>query len=407
MHMKEMGSFLQSLRKSKGLTQQELADMLNVSNKTVSKWENGLGIPEMSTLLLLADLYEVSVDDILRGSKKMQKSDDKPIERFTYIISKSKHQYVNHLVLSFGVLIIALISFLVSDELGVKMSVSVMIASSFILGSILIQVFNLVRVHYQLKETNEEELVKTFHRKVFFSSLCLLFCLLWFIIYMIFMNFTWEKSTYGLLYVAIVPALALSLFQTLIIYLLMSLSVKFSFSIKLSKIAKVFSVLFMIILITPFLIVQFYPTRDLAIKLQWSDMSQSIYDIHEQEERYFQIKLLYLIDEGQKQGVMAEDIYEVITVSDGLGSIPMVYYHFTSPIDYELMIEENHLLNFLIPLEYSHYEIDDQYAKAFLFLVSERQLSKELYGYIFGNLISVWGFALCISSIIVKSKKSK
>lgn len=39
------GEFLKSLRISKGLTQMELAEYLNVSNKTVSKWENGIGIP--------------------------------------------------------------------------------------------------------------------------------------------------------------------------------------------------------------------------------------------------------------------------------------------------------------------------------------------------------------------------
>lgn len=49
-----VGDFLASLRKSKGYTQQEVADELNVSNKTVSKWEQGGGFPEITVLPALA-----------------------------------------------------------------------------------------------------------------------------------------------------------------------------------------------------------------------------------------------------------------------------------------------------------------------------------------------------------------
>ena len=61
------GSYLAALRKSAGMTQQEAADRLGVSNKTVSKWESGGGFPDIAILPALAELYGVTADDILAG----------------------------------------------------------------------------------------------------------------------------------------------------------------------------------------------------------------------------------------------------------------------------------------------------------------------------------------------------
>lgn len=69
MEKKTMGSFMAALRKANGLTQQQVADKLNVSNKTVSKWECNEGYPEISMLPVIAELYSVSVDELLRGEK--------------------------------------------------------------------------------------------------------------------------------------------------------------------------------------------------------------------------------------------------------------------------------------------------------------------------------------------------
>ena len=59
------GSNLKKLRKEKNLTQETLAECLNVSAQTVSKWENGVSMPDVSMLPLLADYFRVSVDSLL------------------------------------------------------------------------------------------------------------------------------------------------------------------------------------------------------------------------------------------------------------------------------------------------------------------------------------------------------
>ncbi len=65
----KIGKFIASLRKEKGLTQQELGDKLFVTDKAVSKWERGLSLPDITLLGKLADILGVEVVDILDGQK--------------------------------------------------------------------------------------------------------------------------------------------------------------------------------------------------------------------------------------------------------------------------------------------------------------------------------------------------
>ena len=65
----KFGNFINSLRREKGMTQKEMAEKLFVSDKTVSKWERGASLPNMSLLIPLADLLEVSVTELLKGER--------------------------------------------------------------------------------------------------------------------------------------------------------------------------------------------------------------------------------------------------------------------------------------------------------------------------------------------------
>ena len=65
----DVGGFLAALRKAKGYTQAEAAELLGVSNKTVSNWETGVSSPDISMLPALAELYGVTCDEIARGQR--------------------------------------------------------------------------------------------------------------------------------------------------------------------------------------------------------------------------------------------------------------------------------------------------------------------------------------------------
>ena len=64
-----IGKFIAESRRSKGLTQRQLADALAISDKTVSKWETGRGLPEVSLMLPLCGALDITVNDLLSGER--------------------------------------------------------------------------------------------------------------------------------------------------------------------------------------------------------------------------------------------------------------------------------------------------------------------------------------------------
>ncbi|MBQ9103994.1 MAG: helix-turn-helix transcriptional regulator [Clostridia bacterium] len=63
------GAFIAELRKEKGLTQKEVAEKLGVADKTVSKWETGRGLPEVSLMMPLCEVLGITVNELLSGEK--------------------------------------------------------------------------------------------------------------------------------------------------------------------------------------------------------------------------------------------------------------------------------------------------------------------------------------------------
>lgn len=68
----KIGSFLKGLRNEKGLTQEQLAEKVNVSRRSVSRWETGSNLPDLDVLLELADFYQVELRELLDGERKSE-----------------------------------------------------------------------------------------------------------------------------------------------------------------------------------------------------------------------------------------------------------------------------------------------------------------------------------------------
>lgn len=127
MENKTMGSFMAALRKANGLTQQQVADKLNVSNKTISKWECNEGYPEITMLPVIAELYSVSVDELLRGEKTSktfteESKDAKSDERIKYLIEKASVKFTNNSIISIVLGIVsAILAYTVGDIVNYNM----------------------------------------------------------------------------------------------------------------------------------------------------------------------------------------------------------------------------------------------------------------------------------------------
>ncbi len=75
MRKQTFGAMVAALRKEKGMTQLELAEQMGVTDKAVSKWERDLSLPDVSALPRLAEIFEISVDELMRGKAGTQARD--------------------------------------------------------------------------------------------------------------------------------------------------------------------------------------------------------------------------------------------------------------------------------------------------------------------------------------------
>lgn len=72
MDMQKVGRFLKELRKENNMTQEQLGERIDVTNKTISRWETGNYMPPVENLKLLSDIYQVSINEILTGERLAQ-----------------------------------------------------------------------------------------------------------------------------------------------------------------------------------------------------------------------------------------------------------------------------------------------------------------------------------------------
>lgn len=70
MNQQKIGTFLKKLRNEKALTQEQLAERLGVSRRTVSRWETGTNMPDLDILIEMADYYKVDLRELLDGERK-------------------------------------------------------------------------------------------------------------------------------------------------------------------------------------------------------------------------------------------------------------------------------------------------------------------------------------------------
>lgn len=85
MDQKKTGSFLRELRKEKQLTQEQLAERFGVTNRSVSRWETGSNMPDLSILVELADFYDVDIRDIIDGERKGEDMNKEEKERLQLV----------------------------------------------------------------------------------------------------------------------------------------------------------------------------------------------------------------------------------------------------------------------------------------------------------------------------------
>lgn len=167
MNMKETGEFLAALRKSLGYTQQEVADQLNISNKTVSKWEQGGGYPDLTILPVLAELYHVTVDEILAGQRSSRQTEPDR-QRGTAL----RRHLLNRIGLHFDLCMIAvLVSALLAGLFAYTFWCTLfnILAGGFLIAGLLIANYELRSAEGALEKEEHEKVFRSIGQKTFFA----------------------------------------------------------------------------------------------------------------------------------------------------------------------------------------------------------------------------------------------
>lgn len=388
--IENVGEFLQTLRKAKGLTQSELADMLSVSNKTVSKWESGVGLPEITTLVILADIYDVTVDDILRGSKRATRDPEKEYNLLNYVVSKSKHKYINILIVGFGLWLLSNIVIIVLGEITINSTLSMGVGIFVVFIGLFLQMLNISNIKQQVKEVEINEKHRIY-RFVFNTS---------YILYYLFLATFMFALTYNVginsklkfdyvIYRFIFSYAILGILAIIIYFFVRLFKLNIFTKIKLSNI--ILSLILLLVLLVPLVVTNITNPYDLAIKTDHSSLNYSIY--YKYQNEYYELKYLYLESKGKVEPNFLfnnkTQKYETsYTFNDG----------------YQLIINQERF-SFLEGLGYEEYEITDDTAIGFGFNIEKSELKNRLYVDIIMPLIGIYGIGYVLFIIIKKRKR--
>lgn len=105
----KIGKFIAQTRKEKGLTQRELADKLFISDKTVSKWECGNGLPEISLMMPLCEILGITVNELLTGKRLASSEYQQNAEENIMKLIKEKNEVKFRLIIEAAVVFLTLI----------------------------------------------------------------------------------------------------------------------------------------------------------------------------------------------------------------------------------------------------------------------------------------------------------
>ncbi len=123
MNQQKIGELLKNLRKEKNLTQAELAEKLGVSNRSISRWENGMTMPDFDLLIELADFYGVDVREILDGERSNIGMDAQHKEELLLVAdytSQEKKRMTRMVRWMFLYGLLALTANMILEEMGIQ-----------------------------------------------------------------------------------------------------------------------------------------------------------------------------------------------------------------------------------------------------------------------------------------------
>lgn len=157
MDNKKIGIFIAIQRKQKGMTQKQLAEKLGVTNKAISKWETGEGYPDITTVPALAEILEVTTDELLSGKvindikKNIQLENTEELSEDVMnkgILKFKKFSFISQGIALFGIILDLIFWY------EYKNSISILIGNSIIIMSVIIWLISYYILRDKIRKYN-------------------------------------------------------------------------------------------------------------------------------------------------------------------------------------------------------------------------------------------------------------
>ena len=145
MEKKTIGGFIAALRKANGMTQRELAEKLNVSDKAISRWERDECAPDLTLIPVLADIFGVTTDEILRGARKAEEENpvyqkEKSKKQMKNLFEKAFLRFKDKSWISVGVAILGYLLVLLFNFAVLRGDIGFFVALVFYAGAVITQI---------------------------------------------------------------------------------------------------------------------------------------------------------------------------------------------------------------------------------------------------------------------------
>lgn len=177
MEKKTIGGFISTLRKANGMTQKELAERLNVSDKTISRWERDDGAPDLALIPVIAEIFNVTCDELLRGERKspteraeMPKDNEispKGEKQRQRLLKSTLSQYQNYTCIAVGVSVVGMIVALICNLAFLKAVLGFLLGAIFFVASIVCQIVFMNKVFLSIEDAGIDAVSRSdYKRKV-------------------------------------------------------------------------------------------------------------------------------------------------------------------------------------------------------------------------------------------------
>ena len=166
MEKKTIGGFISALRKANGMTQKDLAERLNVSDKTVSRWECDDGAPDLSLIPVIAEIFGVTCDELLRGERKSHadrapdssanepQTTSRGEKQRQRILRSALAQYRTRTYIAMGISVIGLIAALICNLAFLRAVLGFLVGAVFFAAGIVCQTVFLNRAFFSVEDEN-------------------------------------------------------------------------------------------------------------------------------------------------------------------------------------------------------------------------------------------------------------